>query len=93
MPFRPTRMSSQLDHIHANETSFAVPPAPVPSSHLPANDSPRPASSGNNQIPHLSRNRWSRPDLARVMNAESDHAPFITPAQRIPVESDRFRTE
>jgi hypothetical protein len=33
------------------------------------------------RIPSLSRNRWSRPDLARVMNTEGDYAPYISPHQ------------
>jgi hypothetical protein len=92
MPFHPIRPSSQLNHSQANETSFTVPPASAPVSDLPANDSPRATPACSNQIPHLSRNRWSRPDLARVMNAESDHAPYITPSKRFPAEPDRFRT-
>lgn len=34
--------------------------------------------------PLLSRNRWVRPDLARVMNTESEYAPYVTPRRQSP---------
>jgi hypothetical protein len=40
--------------------------------------SPEPHGDSEAALPRITRNAWSRPDLARMMDAESSYAPYIT---------------
>lgn len=50
-----------------------------PNSHQMSSTAGRPVDRPGH-LPRLSRNRWARPDLARLMGTETDYAPYITPA-------------